>query len=85
MALFQTNPQAWSTATGSSSSPDALANDLTSLFEAAGGYQTIGNEHVDASQPQDGLFNANGADGIESMAHAYGGDDGLSNILKELF
>ena len=85
MALFQTNPQAWSVATGSSGSPDALANDLTTLFEVAGGYQTIGNGHGEGSQPPDGLFNPSNADGMENMAHAYGGDDGLSNILKELF
>ncbi|KAM0723039.1 hypothetical protein Q7P37_001238 [Cladosporium fusiforme] len=35
---------AWSAATGHSSSPEGMANDLTSLFEAAGGLQAMGQQ-----------------------------------------
>ena len=54
-----------------------MANDLTSLFEAAGGYQALG------SGPDAVYSTPNG--GADGMEHAYGGDEGLSNILKELF
>ena len=86
LTLYQGNSQRWSTA-GSSSSPDALANDLTSLFEAAGGLQTLGNGSLDGARGPDGLYNAptSGAEGVDGIANAYGGDEGLSNILKELF
>ena len=83
MALFQPTAQGWSTATGASSSPEGMVNDLTSLFEAAGGYQAIGNGNMNGNQGADSLYNAPGAGGIDSSA--FGGDEGLSNILKELF
>ena len=88
MALYQGNADMhrWSSA-GSSSSPDALANDLTSLFEAAGGLQAFSNGGVGSVQAPDGLYNAPNPDveGVDGMAQVYGGDEGLSNILKELF
>ncbi|EMD01091.1 hypothetical protein BAUCODRAFT_144662 [Baudoinia panamericana UAMH 10762] len=65
--------QQWATAqgTGSSTSPDGMANDLTSLFEAVGGYQGY-----------DGMGVQNGGFGnIGEM----GGEEGLSGIFKELF
>ena len=81
MALYP----AWSVPTGSSSSPDVMANDLTSLFEAAGGLQPIGDGPLNGGQG--GIYNmsTNGADGLEVMAHGYGPGEGLSNIMKELF
>lgn len=81
MALYQGTSQGWSGEIGSSTSPEALAADLSSLFEAAGGYQPIGNGNLGGSQGQDGLFNAtsNGNDGIDL------GPEEVSNILKELF
>ena len=82
MALLHGNSQTWAGSTGSSSSPDALVNDLTSLFEAAGGYQTLGNGNVDG---QDDIFNGGtNPEGMDNAANVFGGDEGLSNILKEL-
>ncbi|CAK4032342.1 related to fungal specific transcription factor [Lecanosticta acicola] len=56
---------------GASSSPEGMVHDLTSLFEAAGGYH-----HMGANGTHDGYV----ADGIEDH-----GEEGLSHILKELF
>ena len=78
MALYPSN--SWSAATGASSSPEGMVNDLTSLFEAAGGYQAIGSSNAD------GLYIPNtSGEGVDGLAAAFGGDEGLSNILKELF
>lgn len=89
MALLQgTGQGSWSTATGASSSPDNMANDLTNLFEVAQAFQALSNGNAGDGQGQgeNGLYDAQGgAEGTETMAHVYGGDDGLSNILKELF
>lgn len=80
MSLYNGTPhqQHWSAAPGSSSSPEGMVHDLTSLFEAAGGYQNIG-----MNGSQDGAYPA-GTLHSESV-EAYSGDDGLNNILKELF
>ncbi len=92
MSLFQPNshdgslngPQAWSAATGASSSPENMANDLTSLFEAAGGYQGIGTNGTGpmgfAGQEQGGATR-----GLDGLSAIFGADEGLSGILKELF
>ena len=90
MALMQGNGQGpWSVGTAASSSPDHMANDLTNLFEVAQAFQALSNGNANnAAQAAsgDGLYNAQGVEeGMENMAHVYGGDDGLSNILKELF
>ena len=79
LSLFQAPSQTWSAET--SNSPDALANDLSNLFEVAGGYQPIAHSKVGDSQGHDGLFSAsgNGIDGFEI------GSEEMSNILKELF
>lgn len=72
MSLFNGAPQQhgqWNAAAGSSSSPENMVHDLTSLFEAAGGYTMNGH---------DGNFLA---DGMENFT----GDEGLTHILKELF
>ncbi len=89
LALYQTNsngsnPLAWPT--GTSSSPENMANDLTSLFEAAGGYQGVSDGGTNGGVG--GAFDAQsggGAGEVDSMTAPFGGDEGLSNILKELF
>jgi hypothetical protein len=79
------NAQPWpGGAMGTSSSPENMANDLTSLFEAAGGYQTTG----DSNGMSGGQVNTDGRgalDGLDNLTALFGGDEGLSNILKELF
>lgn len=90
MALMQGNSgQGWSIASGASSSPDHMANDLTSLFEVAQAFQALSNGNAGQGQgvAEDGMYSVQGVgEGAgENMAHVYGGDDGLSNILKELF
>lgn len=88
LALMQGNGQSWSAGTAASSSPDHMANDLTSLFEVAQAFQALSNGNANAGQGQgeDGLYGAQEAgEGMENMANAYGEDDGLANILKELF
>lgn len=72
------NSNQWAAGSHASTSPDGMANDLTSLFEAAGGLQAIGNGGLNGS---DGLYS--GAE--DHGGGAFGGDEGLSNILKELF
>jgi hypothetical protein len=85
MALYQPAGQTWATP-GASSSPEGMVNDLTSLFEAAGGYQTIGNGSVNGTQGADALYSTAGTgEGIETLNPAAFGDEGLVNILKDLF
>lgn len=80
LSLYNGTPQQnWSAPAGSSSSPENMVHDLTSLFEAAGGYQGIGMNHSN----QDGAY-PSGTLHSEGM-EGYGGDDGLTSILKELF
>ncbi|KAK5120941.1 hypothetical protein LTR85_005725 [Meristemomyces frigidus] len=83
LALFNGNMQQWPGGSGSSVSPEGMVHDLTSLFEAAGNLQMMGN-HSDTNggAGADGLYNAPGAgsDGVNQFS-----DEGLSNILKELF
>lgn len=86
MALFGNGPAHWSTASGSSTSPEGMANDLTSLFEAAGGLHAMGNG-LGGSNGNNGLDlyqgMSDGADGVNG--NQFGADEELSNILKELF
>ncbi|KAK3115794.1 hypothetical protein LTR53_004525 [Teratosphaeriaceae sp. CCFEE 6253] len=71
MALFHGNGPAWAGAgAGSNVSPEDMAEDLTSLFEAAGGLQQLGVGD-DVGADYGGQFGA--------------GEEGLSAILKELF
>ncbi|KAK0250481.1 hypothetical protein LTS09_014328 [Friedmanniomyces endolithicus] len=89
MALFNVDhPPAWSAMpAGSSVSPDHMANDLTSLFEAAGGFQQIGEGSGSGggNGGQDAQFGVP-ASGVENMGGQFGGgEEGLSNILRELF
>ena len=83
-ALFSGIPQQWSVASGPSTSPDGMANDLTSLFEAAGGLQAIGNADLDGvADGADEMYAGpgSGSDGTNPFVS----DEGLSNILRELF
>lgn len=70
----------WSVQSGASSSPENMVHDLTSLFEAAGGYQGLG---MDGHHPPDGAYPSTAADAIGGYVGV--GDEGLSNILRELF
>lgn len=89
MALLQNHGQSWAAGTAASGSPDHMANDLTSLFEVAQAFQALshGNANAGQGQNEEGPYNGQGpvAGEMDNMAHVYGGDDGLSNILKELF
>lgn len=88
--------QTWNLPAGASSSPEGMANDLTSLFEAAGGLQAMGQQGV-GGQAHAGHINVssspNGGAGNDlSEFGGFGGgqaggveDGGLSGILKELF
>lgn len=78
---------AWSAATGHSSSPEGMANDLTSLFEAAGGLQAMG-------QQGHGVLNGNAASVVQDSSPQYvegfeggggSGQEGLTGIMDELF
>ncbi|KAK5115987.1 hypothetical protein LTR62_000443 [Meristemomyces frigidus] len=77
-ALFSGLSQQWS---GSSVSPDNMANDLTSLFEAAGGLQQLG----ESSQAGGGAFDMAASAVDHTNAQYAAGEEVLSNILKELF
>ncbi|KAF2722625.1 hypothetical protein K431DRAFT_293263 [Polychaeton citri CBS 116435] len=102
-----TNGATWSSTSLSSNSPDGIANDLNTLFEAAGAYQQQlqhqqqqssqqrqhhSNDSV-ASTPAGGYPHVQASDGNaagsatmpDNVAAIFGGEDGLSNILKELF
>ena len=80
MALFQGSwGNAGTETTGSSTSPEALANNLSSLFEAAGGYQQAGNGNVGQDLGAGGLFSTDGSEGLEYS------QEELSEILKGLF
>ncbi|KAK5134963.1 hypothetical protein LTR08_005915 [Meristemomyces frigidus] len=84
MSLYDGNSAPWSIATsgGSGVSPEGMVHDLTSLFEAAGGLQMMG-QVGDGSGASDGLYGATTGAGGEGAGLF--SDEGLSNILKELF
>lgn len=97
LALFQSNDsngtqsignghtaQFWPATTPgpNSSSPEKMANDLTSFFEAAGGYHGNGGGEDTSFAVHGG---AGGAEGLDNMAALFGGDETLSGMLKELF
>ncbi|KAM3418737.1 hypothetical protein BST61_g4711 [Cercospora zeina] len=75
MSLYNGAPQQhqWNAPHASSSSPENMVHDLTSLFEAAGGCQGMSDMNG-----EHGGFTGHGL-------HDGFGDEGLSNILKELF
>lgn len=78
IALFNGHSSSWSTGSGATTSPGKMANDLTSLFEAAGGLQAMGNAGLNGLTG-DGVYS-----GEPDQQHQFS-DEGLANILKELF
>lgn len=104
LALFQSNDSTavqnmgngngasfWPSTTpgANSSSPENMANDLTSLFEAAGGYQAMGRNGNGGGE--DGNFGVesstdiSGAEALDNMAGLFEGDEALNGIWKEVF
>lgn len=87
--------QTWNLAAGASSSPEGMANDLTSLFEAAGGLQAMGQQGGIGGHAHNGQMNVSSSPngGVGPDLGDFGGfggmagqeDGGLSGILKELF
>lgn len=74
LALFNGNAS-WSAPTNAS--PETMANDLTSLFEAAGGLQAIGKESME--------YQNAGTEEAENRRGLFGSDEDLASILKDLF
>ncbi|GME25487.1 Casein kinase II regulatory subunit [Neofusicoccum parvum] len=74
------------TGSGTSESPNGMANDLTSLFEAAGGFSAS-----TGFAPQNGyMISASGGEGgpqasAEIVSSVFGHDDELARILRDLF
>ncbi|KAI7091290.1 fungal transcriptional regulatory protein [Hortaea werneckii] len=95
--VFNVDSHQWSVGSGASISPEGMVHDLSSLFEAAGGLQMMGqpgNEDAQGSQQQGQLQGGDAMNDIsEATGHASAGstggglssEEGLSNILKELF
>ncbi|KAI7339430.1 fungal transcriptional regulatory protein [Hortaea werneckii] len=95
--VFNVDSHQWSVGSGASISPEGMVHDLSSLFEAAGGLQMMGqpgNEDAQGSQQQsqlqggDAMNDISEATGNASAGSTGGGlssEEGLSNILKELF
>ncbi|KAF2764633.1 fungal transcriptional regulatory protein [Teratosphaeria nubilosa] len=86
--LYHSSSAQLSAGSQSSTSPETIANDLTSLFEAIGGLQGLANGGGGGGV--DGLYSiaGNGAGRTAENTNAiqqYEGEDGLSNILRELF
>jgi hypothetical protein len=76
MAMHYRDPGPGRWAYVASASPDNMADDLTSLFEAAGVYPaTMGD-----AQLQDGVYM-----GVNAGHEPLMGEDDLRNIFKELF
>jgi hypothetical protein len=82
LGMYHATPTRWSTGSGASTSPDMMANDLTSLFEAVGGLQALNGGGMNGTA----AFHAPDADPQGLHQLAIGVDDvGLSDILRELF
>lgn len=64
---------------GASGSPENMVHDLTSLFEAAGGYQALADANGAGPGSSDGGFAG------QIGSNLQGNDDGLNHILKDLF
>jgi len=75
---------------GSSLSPDGMVSDLTSLFEAAGGYganagyNRLSGVNGNASNPGYGLASDGGTPSMD-MVGGFGNEDELSKIMRDLF
>lgn len=78
--LFNVNSHQWSVGSGAGISPEGMVHDLSSLFEAAGGLQMMGQQSEGNGAQLDGA-QSGGVDG----GGAQFSEEGLSNILKELF
>ena len=95
LSLYNGPPHAprWPGTGENSSSPENMANDLTSLFEAAGGLQAMGQRSqsqsgsqypgVDGSVPQ--AQDSGFGEGPDGFLRTDAAAEGLSGILKELF
>lgn len=95
----QAQQTAWSTATGHSSSPEGMANDLTSLFEAAGGLQAMGQQQghgglngngsassvQDSTQQQQQYVEEFEGQSSAGAGAGGGGGEGLTGIMDDLF
>ncbi|KAI7287461.1 fungal transcriptional regulatory protein [Hortaea werneckii] len=94
--VFNVDSHQWSVGSGASISPEGMVHDLSSLFEAAGGLQMMGQPgNEDAQGSQQGQLQ--GGDTMNDVSEATGNgsagstgaglpsEEGLSNILKELF
>lgn len=80
----------WQMSSGSSLSPDGMVSDLTSLFEAAGGYganagyNRLSGVNGNASNPGYGLASDGGTPSMD-MVGGFGNEDELSKIMRDLF
>ncbi|RMZ17145.1 hypothetical protein D0862_00913 [Hortaea werneckii] len=94
--VFNVDSHQWSVGSGASISPEGMVHDLSSLFEAAGGLQMMGqpgNEDAQGSQQgqlqggdaMNDVSEATGNGGAGSTGAGLPSEEGLSNILKELF
>lgn len=64
---------------GNLTSPDSMANDLTRLFEAAGGF----GQPMQAGPMAPAAPNAFGEEGIEGMS--WGNEDELNRVMRDMF
>ncbi|KAB8338770.1 hypothetical protein FH972_021715 [Carpinus fangiana] len=70
-------------------SPNGMANDLTSLFEAAGGYAMAGGQATAGSPSNDAQGDAVAA--LEAMGHgvgagmAWGNEEELNKVMRDMF
>ena len=62
-------------------SPNGMANDLTNLFEAAGGFSSLLGSNGNSSSMNGYSVSQNGENG----SAGFGADDELSRIMKDLF
>ena len=88
--LYSGDGQSCSATTGLSTSLTGMADELKSLFEAAGGYQAPGDGDAGECGNPDGSRRASVADDRppqSTLQLSVGGDDdvGLSSILRDLF
>ncbi|PNS18997.1 hypothetical protein CAC42_6092 [Sphaceloma murrayae] len=73
---FPHTPAGWHQGGLPTESPDNMANDLTSLFEAAGALNGFAGG---------GTFMGQGSEGLPGPGEAFGGEDELSRIMRDLF
>nr|POE47679.1 putative transcriptional regulatory protein [Quercus suber] len=84
LALYDgSNP--WSAGITSSTSPETMADDLTSLFEAAGGLQAMNNGITSGRDANSDATSLQREEATENSRGIFGSDEELTHILKELF